>query len=313
MKEKANNTPPTSGVDKDTGSPEALNSSMKHKLEEFKRNIELLEDELKAFRKRTEELERELWAAEPEEYKEQPESAARQPSVTQEIADEEESEGDKYLASIQPQIHAIIRDEVEHMEQKAAPRAVMSDTMVCPSCGGAVGRTEELCPHCKAKTELEGESGARVFPLSAEKFLYVFNDRFGWFIRMFEKARHLADSKNEYEDAANLLKVLVQFMEENLDLLKSKHRDFKLALAYAYLGRCYFQAGKYNDAITSYKKGIFLKASNSYNCEIGLSAVYRTLVRQMRETQQRLDTRQYPTLSPAEIAKLNKLGFSFAA
>lgn len=294
------------------GEPANLAADLRQKLTECRRNIELLEKELETCRKRASELEKGLLSNVLEEKESAPEE--KEPVFPEKAPepDEDETEGDKYLASVHDRIREIIRAEMDRLDKEpgAAPKMLKRDTMVCPSCGAIVGRMEESCPQCRSRTEAEGEGGRRVFPLSAEKFLYVFNDRFGWFIRTFDKAMHLADRKNEYEQAADVLMPVIQFMEENIDLLKSKHRDFKLALAYAYLGRSLFQSGKHNEAIENYKKGVMLKASNSYNCEIGMIAVYRNLVRQIREAKKPLKARDYPALGPAEIEQLNALGLS---
>jgi len=293
-----------------------LLDELKRRLEECRQAIERLESELVSSGEGIGEFVKNARSEDLAANREQPEPLevpANQPAIPSALLeDDEETEGDKYLASIQQRIQGIVREELEHLERAAAvsPPARRGETMVCPSCGAVARRTDEICPQCNAPTEPDGGGGLRRFPLSAEKFLYVFNDRFGWFVRGFERSRHLADNKGEYREAANILKVLVQFMEENLDLLKSKNRDFKLALAYAYLGRSYFQAGDYNDAIASYKKGALLKASNSYNCEIGLSAVYRALVRQVRETGGLLEAGRYPALSAEERENLNKLSTS---
>lgn len=267
----------------------------------LRERIEALAQELDDFRRRIDELELAL-SPPPEPVEESPVPPDAPPQ-----AEKEEEEGDRYLERIQDRIHLLLREEIESMEREAgnpAPR----DRMVCPSCGELADRTVEACPQCAAPTEPAADGSGRVFPLSAEKFLHLFNDRFGWFHRAFEKAMHYADRKGNYERAIELLETVAGLMEENLALLRSKHRDFKLALAYAYLGRCCFQSGRIGDAIGHYKKGILLKAGNSYNCEIGLTAVYRDLVRQIRETGHSLTSISHPFLSPGEIEKLNSLG-----
>ncbi|MDD5557234.1 MAG: hypothetical protein PHN82_08300 [bacterium] len=279
-------------------------SALEHKLEECRKNIELIEKELEDCRRRARELEKGLWGL-PETVEPAPagEATAAAPLL------DDESEADRKLSRIQDRIREIIRAEIMRLERKPGPPAGVGETMVCPSCGGIAARTDECCPQCRARTEpAEGGGDRRVFPLSAEKFLYIFNDRFGWFTRAFDKATHYADRKGEYDQAADFLKVLIQFMEENIDLLKSKHRDFKLALAYAYIGRCSFQAGDADAAIRYYKRGVLLKASNSYNCEIGMVAVYRSLVKGVLETGTPLSGEAYPSLSGTEIRELNALG-----
>jgi tetratricopeptide (TPR) repeat protein len=271
----------------------------------FSDKIEALGKELDEFRKKVAELGPAFSGppAPPDDGGAPPASAKPEAAA----AIKQEDERDEYLEQIQDQIHDIIHEELASMEEaETLPPAAAE--MVCPSCGMIVKRTEEACPQCGAATESAPERGGRAFPLSAEKFLYVFNDRFGWFLKTSDKALYYADRKGDYEKAIDHLKVVVQFMEENLALLKSKHRDFKLALAYAYLGRCYFQSQRVKEAIEQYKKGILLKAGNSYNCEIGLTAVYRDLIRQIGETGKPLTPKSHPFLSRREIEDLNRLG-----
>jgi tetratricopeptide (TPR) repeat protein len=273
----------------------------------FRDKVEVLGKELDEFRKKVDELDLAL-SGPPA-----PPDGAGAPPVAAEpeaaAAIEQEDEGNAYLEQIRDQIHGLIHKELASMEEaEASSPPVAGAEMVCPSCGTIVKRAEEACPQCDLATESAPERGGRAFPLSAEKFLYVFNDRFGWFIKASDKAMYYADRKGDYEKAIDVLKVVVQFMEENLALLKSKHRDFKLALAYAYLGRCYFQSQRVKEAIEQYKKGILLKAGNSYNCEIGLTAVYRDLVRQIGETGKPLTPKSHPFLSRLEIEGLNNLG-----
>jgi tetratricopeptide (TPR) repeat protein len=273
----------------------------------FRDKVEAMGKELDEFRKKVGELDLTLSGppAPPDDAVAPPVAAESEAAA----AVKQEDERDGYLEKIQDQIHGLIHEELASMEEAEAPSpAAAGSEMVCPSCGMIVKRTEEACPQCDAATESAPERGGRVFPLSAEKFLYVFNDRFGWFLKTSDKALYYADRKGDYERAIDHLKVVVQFMEENLALLKSKHRDFKLALAYAYLGRCYFQSQRVKEAIEQYKKGILLKAGNSYNCEIGLTAVYRDLIRQIGETGKPLTPKSHPSLSRREIEELNRLG-----
>jgi tetratricopeptide (TPR) repeat protein len=223
-------------------------------------------------------------------------------------AAEHEDERDRQIERIQDQIHALIHEEIAAIADAPAAPPPRSPGMVCPSCGALVQRTEEACPQCGAAAEADAGGGGRSFPLSPEKFLQIFNDRLGWFIKTSDKALYYADRKGEYEKAIDLLRVVVQFMEENLSLIKSKHRDFKLALSYAYLGRCYFQSRRLKEAIEHYKKGILLGAGNSYNCEIGLTAVYRDIVRNIAETAIPLTPESHPYLSRREIDGLNRMG-----
>ena len=272
----------------------------------FRDKVEALGKELDEFRKKVDELELTLSGppAHPDDAGTLP--AAAKPEAAAAIKQEDERDG--YLEQIQDQIHGLIHEELASMEAAEASSPAAGAEMVCPSCGAIVKRTEEACPQCGAATESAPERGGRAFPLSAEKFLYVFNDRFGWFLKTSDKALYYADRKGDYEKAIDHLKVVVQFMEENLALLKSKHRDFKLALSYAYLGRCYFQSQRVKEAIEQYKKGILLKAGNYYNCEIGLTAVYRDLIRQIGETGKPLTPKSHPFLSRREIEELTRLG-----
>ena len=276
------------------------------RLSGFRDRVEALGKELDEFRKKVAELGLALSGppAPPDDGGALPAAGKLEAAA----AIKQEDEGGGYLEQIQDQIHGLIHEELASMEEAETSSTAAGAEMVCPSCGTIVKRTEEACPQCGAATESAPERGGRAFPLSAEKFLYVFNDRFGWFVRTSDKALYYADRKGEYAKAIDLLKVVVLFMEENLALLKSKHRDFKLALAYAYLGRCYFQSQRVKEAIEQYKKGILLKAGNFYNCEIGLTAVYRDLVRQIGETGKPLTPKSHPFLSRREIEELNKLG-----
>lgn len=273
--------------------------------------VDTLGKELEEFGKKVDDLERALSgpSASPDKS-----GAAAGPKPATAAAEEKEDEKDLYLENLQGRLHDLIHEELSSVENAVDPPPADEDPgMVCPSCGAVVDRTEEACPQCDAATEPAPERGGRAFPLSAEKFLYIFNDRFGWFSKTSEKAMYYADRKGDYVKAIDLLQVIVRFMEENLALLKNKHRDFRLALAYAYLGRCYFQSRRIEDAITHYRKGILLKAGNSYNCEIGLTAVYRDLVRTIRETGTPLSPKSHPFLSPREIATLNSLGMRTTA
>lgn len=277
------------------------------RLAAFREKVDGLGRELDEFRKKIDELEIALAHA-PASPDEPAISPASTGPETDAAAVEQEDESDRRLEHIQDRIHALIRDELEALEKAQEKPDAAGTEMICPSCGAIVKRTDEACPQCGAPTEPAPDHGGRAFPLSAEKFLYVFNDRFGWFTKMSDKALYYADRKGDYEKAIDLLRVVVQFMEENLPLLKSKHRDFKLALAYAYLGRCCFQSQRIKEAIEQYKKGILLKAGNSYNCEIGLTAVYRELVRQIAKTGTPLTPASHPYLSRREMERLNDMG-----
>lgn len=283
------------------------NAELALRLPGLKARIDALGKELDEFRDKVDALA--LALSGPPAPPVETEAAPAAPNRAAAKAEGKEDEKNRYLENIQGRLHDLIREELASIEKAEAPSPADEDPgMVCPSCGAIVDRTEEACPQCGAATVPDPEHGGRMFPLSAEKFLYIFNDRFGWFSRATDKAMYYADRKGDYENAIDLLRVIIQFMEENLALLKSKHRDFKLALAYAYLGRCYFQSQRVKDAIEQYKKGILLKAGNSYNCEIGLTAVYRDLVRTIRESEKPLSPKSHPFLSRGEIATLNSLG-----
>ena len=265
------------------------------RLAEFRERVEALGKELDDFRRRLDELELALPAL--------PEKTAPPHEAPPRTAEE----GPDYLEGIQGRIHLLLHEETESAERMQAD-PVSDARMVCPSCGTLADRAAEACPDCGAPTAPAPDGAGRIFPLPPERFLRVFNDRYGWFLWAFDKATHYADRKGDYDKAIDLLQPVARFMEENLSLLRSKHKDFKLALAYAYLGRCCFQSGRIEEAVRHYKKGILLRAGNSYNCEIGLTAVYRDLVRRVRETGRPLAPEARSYLSPREIETLNTLG-----
>ncbi len=267
------------------------------RLAEFRERVEALGKELDDFRRRLDELELALPAL--------PEKTAPPHEAPPRTAEE----GPDYLEGIQGRIHLLLHEETESAERMQAD-PVSDARMVCPSCGTLADRAAEACPDCGAPDRPGARRGGEdLSPSRRRGSCASLNDRYGWFLRAFDKATHYADRKGGRRDwqigspaAGGAFHGGESFCPSGASTKISS------SLAYAYLGRCCFQSGRIEEAVRHYKKGILLRAGNSYNCEIGLTAVYRDLVRRVRETGRPLAPEARSYLSPREIETLNTLG-----
>ena len=147
----------------------------------------------------------------------------------------------------------------------------------------------------KDKEEQEEEEGV---DLTA-----ALSDREGWFLREFRRARVRIHWK-KYDSAAVSLEKTTRFMEEQIDRLEEKKEIYTLVLHYSYLGRCYLESGRYNDALRVFKRGVELNEYNSRMCEIGLADTLDAIARVEDSPGAETLSAKYPLLSGGEIASI---------
>ncbi|MDP8247480.1 MAG: tetratricopeptide repeat protein [Candidatus Tritonobacter lacicola] len=136
-----------------------------------------------------------------------------------------------------------------------------------------------------------------------EDLTSVLSDREGWFLREFRRARVRIHWK-KYDSAAVSLEKTTRFMEEQIDRLEEKKEIYTLVLHYSYLGRCYLESGRYNDALRVFKRGVELNEYNSRMCEMGLADTLDGIARIEDSPCAETLSAKYPLLSGGEIESI---------
>lgn len=155
----------------------------------------------------------------------------------------------------------------------------------------------------KEEEEEKEEVGEEEEEEEEEDLTAVLSDREGWFLREFRRARVRVHWK-KYDSAAVSLEKTTRFMEEQIDRLEEKKEIYTLVLHYSYLGRCYLESGRYNDALRVFKRGVELNEYNSRMCEIGLADTLDAIARVEDSPGIESLRARYPLLSGGEIESI---------
>ena len=161
-------------------------------------------------------------------------------------------------------------------------------------------REIELIKAEREKQQIEEHEEGEKAEADPTAILY---EKEGWFLREFRRARVRIHWK-KYDSAAVSLEKTTKFMEDQIDRLGAKKEIYTLVLHYSYLGRCYLESERYNDALRAFKRGVEFNEYNSRMCEMGLADTLDAIARFENSPSTETLTVKYPLLSAADLESI---------